>query len=157
MCKGLLGQPSVIQRLSVSVRVRYYLYFTTSVNGWVAACGSNWTYRNPHYPCLASTVTVWSGRLKENQAASALPTTHLFYQIRFQPDAPPAAPPQSPRAHRLGPTAVKTLSNLIWRDGERGSVGAATFHSISTIFTPFFSELSRSFLHRFFGVPVPRL
>lgn len=51
---------------------------------------------------------MWSGRLEENQVASVLPTTDLFYRIRFHPGAPHAALPQSPRADGLRP--VETLS-----------------------------------------------
>lgn len=35
MCEGLLGEPSLIQRLSVSVRVRYFPHFSEWVGGGV--------------------------------------------------------------------------------------------------------------------------
>lgn len=123
-----------------------------SATGWVAACNGLFDQR-------LFIVAVWSGRLKETQVASALLTAYLQNQVSARRSTCSQVP-ESPRPNGLGRSAVETLSNLIWRDGEPGNVEVAKIHSILAILTAFFLAYIFQnphilFLDCFFAVPLP--
>lgn len=133
MCKGVLGQPCLMQRLFVSVRVRYYLH----LGEWVG--GSVWKLLDLQQPSLSlfdqhSDGVVWQAEPGRFCAANNVFVSKVSARGS---GCSPAAP--SARTHRCqNPLQPHLKRQGTWKWGG----GLATFHSISTISTPFFRTLN---------------